>query len=164
VVVGATYRAGHFEGISAFHAQIAEVEVDRETGQVRLRGIFTADDVGRVINPLGHQGQIEGNIAQAVGSALMEELRYEDGMPQLLNLGDYKIPCMADMPPLVTSLVTSDTGLGPYHAKAIGEGPNSPLAAAIANAIYDACGVRIKDLPLTAEKVWRGLRARAAAG
>jgi CO/xanthine dehydrogenase Mo-binding subunit len=164
VVVGATYRAGHFEGISAFHAQIAEVEVDRETGQVRLRGIFTADDVGRVINPLGHQGQIEGNIAQAVGSALMEELRYEDGMPQLLNLGDYKIPCMADMPPLVTSLVTSDTGLGPYHAKAIGEGPNSPLAAAIANAIYDACGVRIKELPLTAEKVWRGLRARAAAG
>jgi CO/xanthine dehydrogenase Mo-binding subunit len=67
------------------------------------------------------------------------------------------------MPPLVTSLITSDTGLGPFHAKAIGEGPNSPLPAAIANAIYDACGVRLKELPLSAEKVWRGLRAQEAA-
>ena len=68
---------------------------------------------------------------------------------------------MLDAPPLVVSLVESPTGLGPYHAKAIGEGPNSPLPAAIANAVYDACGVRIKELPITAEKVWRGLRAQS---
>jgi CO/xanthine dehydrogenase Mo-binding subunit len=163
LVAGATYRAGHFEGVTAFHAQVVELEVDRETGQVRVRGIFTADDVGQVINPLGHAGQIEGNIAQGLGSALMEELRYEDGMPQLLNLGDYKIPNQGDMPPLLTSLITSDTGIGPYHAKAIGEGPNSPLPAAFANAIYDACGVRLTELPLSAEKIWRGLQAQRAA-
>ncbi len=164
LLTAATYRAGHFEGISAFHAQVAEVEVDRDTGQVRVRGIFTADDVGQVLNPLAHQGQIEGNVSQALGSALMEELRYEDGMPLLLNLGDYKVPNHADMPPLMTTLVTSDTGLGPYRAKAIGEGPNSPLPAALANAIYDACGVRLTELPLSAERVWRGLRAQAPGG
>jgi CO/xanthine dehydrogenase Mo-binding subunit len=155
-----TYRAGHFEGITAFHAQVAEVEVDPETGQVRLRGIYTADDVGEVLNPLGHQGQIEGNVAQAIGSALMEDLSVdEDGKPTMLHLGDYKIPTEWDMPPLQTSLIRSETGLGPFHAKAIGEGPNSPLPAAIANAIYDACGVRLKALPFTAEKVWRALHA-----
>ncbi|HLI28958.1 MAG TPA: xanthine dehydrogenase family protein molybdopterin-binding subunit [Chloroflexota bacterium] len=157
----ADYRAGHFEGITAFHVQVAEVEVDPETGQVRVRAIYTADDVGRVLNPLGHRGQIEGNIAQAVSAALLETLAPdEDGKPRTLNLGEYKIPTMMDAPPLVVSLVESPTGLGPYHAKAIGEGPNSPLPAAIANAVYDACGVRIKELPITAEKIWRGLRAR----
>ncbi len=164
LVAAATYRAGHFEGISAFHAEVAEVEVDRETGQVRLRAIYTANDVGHVLNPLGHQGQIEGNIAQGISSALLEELAIDEaGKPTMLNLGDYRIPNICDVPPLITALVTSDTGLGPYHAKAIGEGPNSPLPAAIANAIYDACGVRLDSLPFTAEKIWRGLRAREAA-
>jgi CO/xanthine dehydrogenase Mo-binding subunit len=142
---------------------VVELEVDQETGQVRLRGIYTADDVGEVLNPLGHQGQIEGNIAQAIGSALMEDLSVdEDGKPIMLHLGDYKIPGECDMPPLVTGLILSETGLGPFHAKAIGEGPNSPLPAAIANAIYDACGVRLKSLPFTAEKIWRALHAEAA--
>jgi CO/xanthine dehydrogenase Mo-binding subunit len=155
----ADYRAGHFEGVSAFHVQVAEVEVDPETGQVRVRAIYSADDVGQVLNPLGHQGQIEGNIMQAVSSALIEELAFDDdGKPTTLNLGDYKIASQGDVPPLVSGLVTSDTGIGPYHAKAIGEGPNTPLPAALANAIYDACGVRLYSLPLTAEKVWRGLR------
>jgi len=159
---GATYRAGHFEGITAFHAQVAEVEVDPETGQVRVRGLYSADDVGHVLNPLGHQGQIEGNVAQALSSALYEDLSVDDdGRPTTLNLGDYRIPGAGDMPPLNTSLVISETGLGPYHAKAIGEGPNSPLPAAIANAIADACGVRLLSLPLSAEKVWQGLRAEA---
>jgi putative selenate reductase molybdopterin-binding subunit len=158
----ADYRAGHFEGITAFHVQVAEVEVDPETGQVRVRAIYSADDVGRVLNPLGHRGQIEGNIAQAVSAALLETLEPDDdGKPRTLNLGEYKILTMLDAPPLVVSLVESPTGLGPYHAKAIGEGPNSPLPAAIANAVYDACGVRIKELPITAEKVWRGLRAQS---
>jgi CO/xanthine dehydrogenase Mo-binding subunit len=158
VVVGVTYRAGHFEGVTAFHAQVAEVEVDRETGQVRLRAIYSADDVGHVLNPLGHQGQIEGNVLQAVGSALMEDLGVdESGKPSTLNLGDYKIPNHADVPRLVTSLVVSETGLGPFHAKAIGEGPNSPTTAAIGNAIFDACGVRLRELPFTAERVWRAL-------
>src|SRR5262249_61873725 len=127
------------EGITAFHAQVAEVEVDPETGQVRVRSLYSADDVGHVLNPLGHQGQIEGNVSQAISSALYEDLSVDDdGHPITLNLGDYRIPGAGDMPPLSTSLVLSETGLGPYHAKAIGEGPNSPLPAAIANAIAPA--------------------------
>jgi CO/xanthine dehydrogenase Mo-binding subunit len=114
--------------------------------------------VGHVLNPLGHQGQIEGNVLQAVGSALMEDLGVdENGKPRTLNLGDYKIPSHADVPRLVPSLVVSETGLGPFHAKAIGEGPNSPTTAAIGNAIFDACGVRLRELPFTAERVWRAL-------
>jgi CO/xanthine dehydrogenase Mo-binding subunit len=160
VVVGVTYRAGHFEGVTAFHAQVAEVAVDPETGQVRLRAVYSADDVGQVLNPLGHQGQIEGCVGQAVGSALLEDLSPdESGRPPTLNLGDYRIPNAADMPPLTTSLIVSDSGLGPFHGKAIGEGPNSPLPAAIANAIVDACGVRLYDVPFTAERIWHALRA-----
>jgi CO/xanthine dehydrogenase Mo-binding subunit len=158
VVVGVTYRAGHFEGVTAFHAQVAEVAVDPETGQVRLRAVYSADDVGQVLNPHGHQGQIEGCVSQAFGSALLEDLSPdESGRPTTLNLGDYRIPNAADMPLLTTSLIVSDSGLGPFHCKAIGEGPNSPLPAAIANAIFDACGVRLYDLPFTAEKIWRAL-------
>ena len=159
----ADYRAGHFEGISAWHVQVAEVQVDPETGQVKLLAVYSADDVGQVLNPLGHQGQIEGNIVQGISSALIEELAFdEDGKPTTLNLGDYKIASQGDVPPLINGLVTSETGIGPFHAKAIGEGPNTPLPAAIANAIYDACGVRLYSLPLTAEKVWRGLRGESS--
>jgi CO/xanthine dehydrogenase Mo-binding subunit len=162
LVFDADYLAAPFNGLTAFHAHVAEVAVDPETGQVTVRRLTAAADVGRVLNPLTHQGQIDGNLAQALSATMMEELDIADGAPTTLHLGDYKVATMADVPPLVTALVESPTGPGPYHAKSVGEGPNAPTAAAIANAVYDACGVRITDLPITADKVWRALQQAKA--
>ena len=129
-------------------------------GQVSVRHFTTAHDVGTVINPLGHQGQIEGGLIQGLGYALMEELPTEDGRISTLNLGEAKLPTIADIPPLTTVLLEDPAGPGPFRAKAIGEGSISAVAPAIANAVADACGVRILDLPITAEKVYFALRAR----
>ncbi len=143
--------------VTGFVAQIAEVEVDPETGEIEVIELTTAHDVGRVLNPVGHQGQINGGVVQGLGHALMEELTLEDGRVATLSFGDYKIPTSLDIPPLRTVLIESDDGVGPYTIKGIGETPNVPVAAAIANAIADAVGVRIADLPLTSEKVYRAL-------
>ena len=148
--------------VTGFVAQIAEVEVDPETGEIEVIELTTAHDVGRVLNPVGHQGQINGGVVQGLGYALMEELTLEDGRVATLSFGDYKIPTSLDIPPLRTVLIESDAGVGPYAIKGIGETPNVPVAAAIANAIADAVGVRIADLPLTSEKVYRALRDEAA--
>lgn len=94
---------------------------------------------------------------QGIGYALMEELHVEDGRVTNLSLGDYKLPTMRDIPLLTTVLVESPPGLGPYHIKGIGESPLTPVAPAIANAVADAVGVCIYELPITAEKVYRAL-------
>ncbi len=146
--------------MTSFCAQAAEVEVDPDTGQVTVTKIVTAHDVGAILNPLTHQGQIEGGLLQGFGYALMEELRSEDGQVTTLSLGDYKIPTIKDIPELVTVLLEPGPGPAPYQSKGIGESSNTPVAAAIANAVYDAVGVRILDLPLTAEKVFAALQAR----
>jgi CO/xanthine dehydrogenase Mo-binding subunit len=146
-------------GVTSFAAQIAEVEVDPETGQVRVRRIVSAHDVGTVINPLTHQGQVEGGVVQGIGQALSEQLIFEDGAVTNANLGDYKLPTMADIPQLETVLLETKHGPAPYEGKAIGELTNVPIPAAIANAIDDAIGVRITELPITAEKVYQALRA-----
>lgn len=146
--------------VTAFCAQLAEVEVDPETGQFKILGFVTVHDAGTVINPIGHQGQIDGGFIQGMGLALMEEMRVEDGRISTLSLGDYKLPVIKDIPPLTTVILEEPAGPGPFQAKAIGEGSISPVPAAIANAIFDACGVRITDLPLTAEKLFFALRAR----
>jgi CO/xanthine dehydrogenase Mo-binding subunit len=143
--------------IVGFTCQIAEVAVDTQTGEVTLLRLTTAHDTGRIINPMGHQGQINGGVQHGVGYGMMEELIIEDGRVTTLSFGDYKIPTVADMPELRTVLLQSDSGVGPYKIKGIGENPNAPTAAAIANAVADACGVRIADLPVTAEKVYRAL-------
>ncbi len=145
---------------TCFIAQVAEVAVDPETGQVRLRRLTTAHDVGTVINPLNHQGQIDGGVVQGIGQGLIEELAVEDGRVLTPNLGEYKLPTIADIPPLTTVLVEAGSGPGPYASKAIGEASLILTPAAIANAVHDACGVRIYSLPITAEKVWRALRER----
>jgi len=146
--------------VSSFTCQIAEVSVDPETGQVTVERIVTGHDVGTIIHPILHQGQIDGGIAHGFGFALMEDLAIREGRVGALHLGEYKLPTIADMPELETVLVHAEEGPGPHNAKSIGESSNTPLAAAIANAVYDACGVRITDLPITAEKVYAGLRAR----
>jgi CO/xanthine dehydrogenase Mo-binding subunit len=146
--------------VTAFCAQAAEVEVDPDTGQVTVKKIVTAHDVGTILNPLAHQGQIEGGLMQGFGYALMEELRAEDGQISTLSLGEYKVPTIKDIPELVTVLLDPSPGPAPYEGKGIGESSNTPVAAAIANAVCDAVGVRIMDLPLTAEKVFAALQTR----
>jgi len=146
---------------TSFIAQVAEVEVDRETGRVKLTKFVTAHDVGTIINPLGHQGQIDGEAIMAIGSGLMEELTQEQGKVTTTHLGEYKIPNIRDIPKLKTVLVKGQNGPGPYEAKGIGEHANVTPPAAIANAVADACGVRLFDTPLTAERVYAALRAKA---
>ncbi|MDE2802939.1 MAG: molybdopterin-dependent oxidoreductase, partial [Chloroflexota bacterium] len=146
--------------VTAYVAQIAEVSVDPETGQVKLLRLTSAHDVGKIVNPIGHQGQVNGGAMQGIGYALMEELQVEDGRVTTLSFGDYKIPTMNDLPEMRTVLVESESGVGPYNVKSIGENSTIPVAAAIANAVEDAVGVRIKDLPITAEKVYRALKEK----
>ena len=150
--------------MTTFTAQVVELEVDPETGQIRLLDVVTAHDVGTIINPLGHQGQIEGGLLQGVGFGLLEELRIEDGQVSTLNLGDYKLPNIRDIPPLTTVLVEEELGPAPFHGKAIGESSITPTGAAIANAVYDAVGVRFHDLPITAEKVYWALQQHSGGG
>ena len=146
---------------TSFIAQVAEVEVDRETGRVKLTKFVSAHDVGTIINPLGHQGQIDGEAIMAIGSGLMEELIDDHGKITTTNLGEYKIPNILDIPKFKTVLVKGKNGPGPYEAKGIGEHANVTPPAAIANAVADACGVRLFDVPVTAEKVYRALQSDA---
>ncbi|TAJ78000.1 xanthine dehydrogenase family protein molybdopterin-binding subunit, partial [bacterium] len=139
-------------------AQIAEVEVDPETGQIKLRKFIQAHNTGTVLNPLMHQGQIDGGTVMGIGYALMEQLMIDDGKVATTHFGDYKIPTIQDIPPMKTVVTEMSTGPGPYNSMAIGETSNIPVAAAIANAVEDAVGVRIKELPITAEKVFEALR------
>jgi CO/xanthine dehydrogenase Mo-binding subunit len=154
------YEPKDLPKVTAFSVQVAEVEVDRATGAVQVKRLTTAHDTGVVLNRSTLQGQIDGGAVNGVGFALMEENAIVDGRITTLNMGDAKLPCIADIPPLHTVLVETPTGPTPFAGKAIAEMPNVPTAAAIANAIADATGVRIFDLPLTSEKIYRALKEK----
>ena len=158
-----TYTAPPSE-YTSYCAQVAEVEVDPETGEVTVNKLITAHDVGTVLNPLTHQGQIEGGVIQGLGYALMEEMETEEGRVSTLSLGDYKIPTIKDIPELVTVLLEPAGGPAPFASKGIGESSNTPVAGAIANAVYDAIGAPITQLPITAERVLRAIRGREGEG
>ena len=157
---------GHYVNMSdgpeaSLVAQVAEVEVDQETGEVHLKKLTTAHNTGRILNPLTHQGQIDGAVIMGVGYGLIENLAYdESGKVLAANLGEYKIPSIRDIPELKTAILQSDFGSGPYNSMSIGETALIPTAAAIANAIEDAVGVRVTSLPITAEKVLNGIKGR----
>lgn len=144
--------------VTSFCAQVAEVEVDPESGQVWLKKLVTAHDAGTVLNRLTHQGQIDGGLIQGMGFALMEETPVVDGRIATSHMGEFKIPTIKDVPELSTVILESPTGPAPYQGKAIGEIPNVPTAAAIANAIADAVGVRFFKLPITSEEIHRALK------
>ncbi|HEX9880225.1 MAG TPA: xanthine dehydrogenase family protein molybdopterin-binding subunit [Candidatus Binatia bacterium] len=154
---------GHCKGgephVYAFQAMMAEVEVDQETGQVTVRSLNLAHDVTRIINPLIYQGQIEGAVMQGFGFTLSEQLGLEDGRVTTLSFGDYKIPTFRDIPALTTSRVQAKEGPGPFGAKAVAECGIGLVAPAVANAVCDATGVRITELPITPEKILKGLAA-----
>jgi len=148
-----------------FAAQVAEVEVDTETGQVKVLNFTCAHDVGRCINPAMVESQIDGALHQGIGYALTEGLMY-DKMGRAVNatLGEYKMLSAADMPPLSKHIIVETIDpLGPYGAKGAGECALVPTAAAVANAIYDAVGVRITSLPITPEKILRALKEKEKA-
>lgn len=141
----------------AFATQIAEVEVDTETGKVNVLKIVAAHDVGRAINPQSVIGQIEGGCAMGIGYALMEEVIVDQGRIKNPNFSQYLIPTMLDMPEIYSVIVEDPEETGPFGAKGVGEPALIPTAAAISNAIYDAIGVRIKSLPITPEKILTAL-------
>ena len=146
--------------ITSFAAQVAEVEVDPGTGQVKVKKLTTVHDSGTVLNHLSYQGQIDGGVVTGLGFALMEDNSLIDGKMATANLGEFKMATIADVPKLTTVLMQDATGPTPYQGKAIAEIPNVPTAAAIANAIEDAVGVRLHNLPLTSEKVYVALNGK----
>jgi putative selenate reductase molybdopterin-binding subunit len=145
-----------------FSASVAEVEVDMETGQVEVLSYVTAVDLGRAIHPHLAQGQIAGGTAQGLGYALWEEVLIgPDGRVLNPSFADYKIATALDMPPLRIFLVETHEPTGPFGAKSVAEIPIDTPAPAVANAIADATGARLRTLPLTAERVLAALRAAA---
>ncbi len=143
-----------------FEAVFAEVEIDIDTGEVVVLKIALAHDIGRSINPMTVEGQIEGGIVQGIGYGLTEDyiVNQANGFVETDNFTSYKIPSTLDLPHIEVILVESPVASGPYGAKSAGESPINSIAPAISNALYDAVGVRIKDLPITPEKVLRALK------
>jgi len=144
--------------VYAYSTQMAEVVVDVQTGEVEVTDFVAAFDVGKAINPQGVEGQIGGGVAMGLGYALMEEVVLKDGYIQNLNLQDFLIPTMLDVPNIQSVILEMKTKLGPFGAKGLGEMPNIPTAPAIINAIAHACGARVRSLPATPEKVYRAMR------
>jgi xanthine dehydrogenase molybdenum-binding subunit len=144
---------GNISAAYGFGAQMAEVEVDLETGQIKVLRLVCANDVGRAINPMAVEGQIEGGAQMGLGYALSEQLIVEQGKVMNPTLMDYLVFTSADMPPIETIIVETDDPAGPFGAKGVGEMGGTPTAAAIANAVYDAIGIRLTELPMTPERV-----------
>ena len=139
-------------------AGAAEVEVDLDTGKFKLIKYATAVDVGKALNPLGCRQQLAGAAITGIGQAMFEEIAYDNGQLINPNLVDYVLPSLGDMPTVIDPIcVEVPDRNGPFGAKGIGESALIPVAPAIANAIYDAVGVRIKDLPIKAEKIYLAL-------
>ena len=152
-----------YESPPPFAAQGVEVEVDTETGVVRVLNAISAVDAGRVINPITAEGQIEGGATQALGYGVCEEMVYDErGALLTTNLSDYRIYSAPDMPKMETFIVETSDPFGPFGAKAIAEIPIDGMAPAVANAVADALGFRIREIPLTPERVLRAIHAAGA--
>jgi CO/xanthine dehydrogenase Mo-binding subunit len=151
---------GDYSSAYPFGAQAAEVEVDTVTGEVRVLRVAAAHDVGFAVNANGVRGQINGGIVQALGWALYENPVSKDGVSQNTSLRNYIIPSIEDIPKIDSYIIETNDPVGPYGAKGVGEPTIIPLPPAIANAIEDALGVRMKQLPFTPEKVYRVLKSQ----
>jgi 4-hydroxybenzoyl-CoA reductase subunit alpha len=158
---------GDFKGAGAglspsysFGAVISEVKVDKDTGHVRVVNIWGAHDAGKAINPLAVEGQLEGSWHMGLGQAISEQMKFRDGLLLNGNLVDYKIPTTKDTPQIHTNIVETIDPEGPFGAKECGEGAIHPVIPSIANAIYDAVGVRVTSLPITSEVVLNSLTVK----
>jgi 4-hydroxybenzoyl-CoA reductase subunit alpha len=143
----------------SYSACVAEVDVDLETGEVKVEKITLAHDVGRAINPDSVEGQIEGGVYMGIGEALMEESAFRGIEHKIPNLLDYKTLTILDMPPVESIIIETDDREGPFGAKEAGQGPLNPVIPAIANAVADAIRARVYSTPITADKVLRALDA-----
>jgi 4-hydroxybenzoyl-CoA reductase subunit alpha len=160
-------RGGKFKGAGvgpspsySYSAQVAEVSVDTETGRVRVHRIVAAHDCGKALNPLTVEGQIEGSVYMGLGQALQEEMIWNQGRLMNPTLLEYRIPSTLETPEIESIIVESNDPEGPFGAKEAGEGSLAATIPAIANAIYDAVGVRITSLPITPEKILAALREK----
>jgi CO/xanthine dehydrogenase Mo-binding subunit len=151
--------AGVPYGAYSYATQMVEVEVDTETGQFEVLRVVAAHDVGRAINPMAIEGQIDGGVVMGLGYATMEELVWDEGQLQTSDFGTYLLPTALDVPPITSIIVEEPEPSGPFGAKGTGEPPACPTAAALISAIYDAVGVNITSLPVTAEKVYLELKS-----
>lgn len=144
-----------------WHAHVAEVEVDTETGMVRVVKVAAAHDVGKAINPMIVEGQIEGGVLMGVGYSISEEIKRDaKGKPLHVSMHKYLLPTAADAPEIKAIIVESNDPTGPFGAKGVGECGMLPTPAAIANAVYHATGIRFTELPLTPERVLQKLQAK----
>jgi CO/xanthine dehydrogenase Mo-binding subunit len=153
---------GDYSSAYTYAAQAVELEVDTETGRVKLLRVVCAHDVGFAINATGVEGQILGGVSQGGGWGLYEDVVYEKGVIRTTGLADYKLMTSCDMPKVEIILVETHDPIGPYGAKGVGEPTLIPMAPAIANGVKDAVGVRVRDLPISAEKVFLALRGKAS--
>jgi CO/xanthine dehydrogenase Mo-binding subunit len=143
-----------------FVTQVVDVEVDIDTGIIEVLNVYTSADIGKAINPQNVEGQVEGGTVQGIGMALMEEQVIKEGITLNSDLTGYLIPTSMDTPHFTTRLVENEDSEGPFGAKGIGEPATIATTPAIANAIYDAIGVRIYHLPITPEKILKALKEK----
>ena len=144
----------------SYSAAVVELSADRETGIIRIDKIWIAHDVGRALNPMLVIGQVEGSVYMGLGEVLMEEQVFRKGLHKIPSLLEYKSPTTLEMPPVESILVETLDPEGPYGAKECGQGPLLPVIPAVANALYDALGIRIDEVPITPEKVLAALEGR----
>ncbi len=147
-----------------YGAQGVDIELDTDTGEIKVLKVSSSFDVGQVINPTLLEGQLEGAIVQSLGTALFEELILEDGKPLNASFVDYKIPTADDMPEMIIIPVENPELTGPYGARGVAEPAMIPTAPAIANALYSMTGVRMTRMPMTPERVLRALKEHKETG
>jgi len=148
----------------SYSACVAQVRCDADTGMVVVERVWLAHDVGRAINSLLVEGQIEGGVYMGLGEALLEEQAFRGGLHRGPSLLDYKIPTILEMPPVESIIVESVDPEGPFGAKEVGQGPLLPVVPAVANAVHDALGVYIDEVPITPDRVVAALRDLARGG
>ncbi len=160
-------RAGKYKGggvgpspCYSYSACVVEADVDEETGEVRPTEIWIAHDVGRALNPLLVEGQVEGSVYMGLGEVLMEEQVFRKGVHKIPSMLEYKSPTTLETPEIHTILVEADDPEGPFGAKEAGQGPLLPVIPAVANAVFNAVGVRVDEIPISPEKVLKGLEAK----
>jgi len=160
-------RAGKFKGggvgpspCYSYSACVVELTVDEETGEIELHDVWIGHDVGRALNPLLVEGQVEGSVYMGIGEALMEAQVFRKGLHKHPSMLEYKSPTTLETPEIHTILVETDDPEGPFGAKEAGQGPLLPVLPAIANAVYDAVGVRVDEVPIVPEKILKGLELK----
>jgi 4-hydroxybenzoyl-CoA reductase alpha subunit len=160
-------RAGKYKGggvgpspCYSYSACVVELTVDEETGEIDLHDVWIAHDVGRAINPLLVEGQVEGSVYMGIGEALMEAQVFRKGLHKQPSMLEYKSPTTLETPEIHTLLVETDDPEGPFGAKEAGQGPLLPVIPAIANAVYDAIGIRVDEIPIDPEKILKGLELK----